>query len=111
MLAARMGTGNRNTGAGEALLYQSGHIILVTLTEASTVHKIPAAEFKARCLAVMDQVSESGQPVIITKHGKAVVKLVPVEVGDDEIFGFMAGKARIVGDIESSAPRSDWKLR
>jgi prevent-host-death family protein len=75
------------------------------------MQKIPAAQFKAQCLAVMDQVSQSGQPVIITKHGKPVVKLVPVEINGKDIFGFMAGKARIVGDIETSAPLSDWNLR
>jgi prevent-host-death family protein len=70
------------------------------------MQKIPAAQFKAQCLAVMDQVSQSGQPVIITKHGKPVVKLVSVEIDVKDIFGFMAGKARIVGDIETSAPKN-----
>ncbi len=74
------------------------------------MQKIPAAQFKSQCLAVMDHVSESGQPVIITKHGKPVVKLVPAEFSEDDIFGFMAGKAKIVGDIETSAPLSDWNL-
>jgi len=74
------------------------------------MRKIPAAQFKSQCLAVMDRVSQSGQPVIVTKHGKAVVKLVPAEISEDDIFGFMAGKARIVGDIETSAPLSDWNL-
>ncbi len=74
------------------------------------MRKIPAAQFKSQCLAVMDRVSQSGQPVIVTKHGKAVVKLVPAEIREDDIFGFMAGKARIVGDIETSAPLSDWNL-
>jgi antitoxin (DNA-binding transcriptional repressor) of toxin-antitoxin stability system len=59
----------------------------------------------------MNQVSQSGQPVIITKHGNPVVKLVPVEMDGKDIFGFMAGKARIVGDIETSGPLSDWNPR
>jgi prevent-host-death family protein len=75
------------------------------------MQKIPAAQFKAQCLAVMDQVSQSGQPVIITKHGNPVVKLVPVEMDGKDICGFMAGKARIVGDIETSGPLSDWNPR
>lgn len=73
--------------------------------------KIPAAQFKARCLSVMDRVSESGEPVIITKHGKPVVKIIPAEISEEEIFGFMAGKAKIVGDIETSMPLSDWNLK
>jgi hypothetical protein len=34
------------------------------------------------------------------------VKLVPVEIDGKDICGFMAGKARIVGDIETSAPKN-----
>jgi prevent-host-death family protein len=41
--------------------------------------QIAAGEFKAQCLAIMDQVSGSGEPVVVTKHGKPVVKLVPAE--------------------------------
>ncbi len=72
--------------------------------------KIPAAQFKSHCLSVMDRVSESGEPVIITKHGKPVVKLIPAKADGADVFGFMAGKAKIVGDVEISAPLSDWKL-
>ena len=38
--------------------------------------EMAAGEFKARCLAIMDQVRESGEPVLITKHGKPVARLV-----------------------------------
>jgi prevent-host-death family protein len=58
-----------------------------------------AGKFKARCLAIMDQVLQSGEPVLITKHGKPVAKLVPAEKRSDDIFGYMAGKVKIVGDI------------
>ena len=42
----------------------------------TTMKQIPAGKFKAQCLAVMDRVSQTGEPVVITKHGKPVVKLV-----------------------------------
>lgn len=58
----------------------------------------------------MDRVSESGESVVITKHGTAVAKLVPVETETREILGFMKGKARITGDIEDTASLSDWNL-
>jgi len=74
------------------------------------MQRIPAARFKTRCLALMDQVAESGRPVIVTKHGKPVVQISPVETGEDEIFGFLVGKGRIVGDIENTIPVSDWNL-
>ncbi len=66
--------------------------------------EIPAGKFKAQCLAIMDQVQASGEPAVITKHGKPVVKLVPAQAKGDDIFGFMKGKAKIVGDIMTSMP-------
>jgi prevent-host-death family protein len=62
---------------------------------------IPAGEFKVHCLAIMDEVQAKRQAVIITKRGKPVAKLVPVEKQKDDIYGFMKGKGRILGDIVS----------
>ncbi|MGA8501461.1 MAG: type II toxin-antitoxin system Phd/YefM family antitoxin [Candidatus Sulfotelmatobacter sp.] len=72
--------------------------------------QIPAGEFKAQCLAIMDQVLRSGEPVVVTKHGKPVVKLVPAESRVDDIFDYMAGKAKVVGDIVGPiTPAEDWE--
>jgi prevent-host-death family protein len=71
--------------------------------------QIPAGVFKARCLAVMKKVQKTGEPVIVTKRGAPVVKVVPVESEKNDIFGFMAGKVKIVGDIESPIP-VEWEV-
>jgi prevent-host-death family protein len=65
---------------------------------------IPAAQFKARCLALMDEVHETGQSLVITKHGKPVAKLVPAERAPKSIWGDLAGVVQILGDIESPVP-------
>ena len=62
---------------------------------------MPAGTFKARCLAVMKKVQATGEPVIVTKRGTPVVKVVPAQSDKNDIFGFMMGKVKIVGDIES----------
>jgi prevent-host-death family protein len=64
---------------------------------------IPAGAFKARCLAIMDEVQAKRQAVVITKRGKPVAKLVPVEKEKDDIFGFFKGKMKITGDVVSPA--------
>ncbi|HEV2521145.1 MAG TPA: type II toxin-antitoxin system prevent-host-death family antitoxin [Candidatus Acidoferrales bacterium] len=70
-----------------------------------------ASVFKARCLTVMNDVQATGEPVVVTKRGKPVVKVVPVKPENDDIFGFMADKFDIVGDIESPVvPLKDWKI-
>jgi len=71
--------------------------------------QMPAGVFKARCLAVMKKVQMTGEPVIVTKRGAPVVKVVPVESEKNDIFGFMAGKVKIVGDIESPIP-VEWEV-
>jgi prevent-host-death family protein len=63
--------------------------------------QMPAGVFKARCLAVMKKVQATGEPLVITRRGTPVVKLVPIRPKKDDIFGFMKGKVKVVGDIES----------
>jgi antitoxin (DNA-binding transcriptional repressor) of toxin-antitoxin stability system len=49
--------------------------------------------------------------VVITKRGKPVVKVVAVESGEGELFGFLAGEFKIIGDIESPlVPVSAWEV-
>jgi prevent-host-death family protein len=74
--------------------------------------EMAAGEFKAQCLAIMDQVLQSGEPVLITKHGKPVAKLVAARNNVDDIFGYMAGKVKVVGDIvEPVTPLEDWECK
>jgi prevent-host-death family protein len=76
------------------------------------VKEMAAGKFKAQCLAIMDQVLHSGEPVLITKHGKPVAKLVPAEKQADDIFGYMTGKVKIVGDIVGSGtPLEAWECK
>ena len=65
--------------------------------------KMAAGSFKTNCLAVMDEVQARHETVVITKHGKPVAKLVPVNTDTDEIYNFLAGKGTIKGDIVSPA--------
>lgn len=64
---------------------------------------IAVGRFRARCLAVIDEVQAKREAIVITKRGKPVAKLVPITSGADEIFGFLAGQGAIVGDIVSPA--------
>lgn len=60
---------------------------------------MPAGEFKAKCLEVMDQVQAKSESIVITKRGKPVARLVPVDPATDDFYGFMRGKVTILGDI------------
>ena len=69
--------------------------------------RMAAGSFKAHCLAVMDEVQAKRETVVITKHGKPVVKLVPTDKGADEIYNFLRGKGAATGDVISPAIE-DW---
>lgn len=60
-----------------------------------------AGKFKAQCLAVMDEVQAKRESVVVTKNGKPVAKLVPLDLpeGEDPLDAFYFGKIEIVGDI------------
>jgi prevent-host-death family protein len=58
-----------------------------------------AGEFKAKCLELMDEVAMSGGTIVITKRGKAVARLVPMEDQAAPLLGFYKDKMEIVGDI------------
>ncbi len=63
--------------------------------------KIPAGEFKAKCLQVIDEVQRLRMPIIITKRGKPVAKLVPLDEHPESFVGSMKGSMEIIGDIIS----------
>jgi prevent-host-death family protein len=65
--------------------------------------KMAAGAFKTNCLAVMDEVQAKHETVVITKHGKPVAKLVPVNAEADEIYDFLKGKGAVKGDVVSPA--------
>lgn len=61
---------------------------------------IAAGVFKAQCLKLMDRVAEKHEIITVTKRGKAVVRMVPVEaVLESPLFGYLRGKGKITGDI------------
>ena len=63
--------------------------------------RIAASKFREKCLTLLDSIGPEG--IIITKRGKPVAKLVPVDKEKDDIFGFFKGKIEIKGDIVSPA--------
>ncbi len=65
-------------------------------------NKIPAGEFKAKCLGLLDEVQRQRKEIVITKRGKPVAKLVPVKnVRSESFIGSMHGTMEIMGDIIS----------
>lgn len=68
--------------------------------EPGAERAIPAGQFKARCLKLMEEVRRQRTSLIITKHGKPVARLTPVEAEPaPSLFGFLKGTVEIHGDL------------
>ena len=70
---------------------------------------IPAGEFKAKCLSLMERVARTRESIVITKRGRPVAKLMPPDEPEPlrPIFGYMAGTAEIRGDLVT-LPETAW---
>jgi prevent-host-death family protein len=74
--------------------------------------KIPAGQFKTKCLAIVDRVQKTGESVLITKDGKPVAQLSPAPASPKDVLGYMAGKVKIVGDIVGPiTPLEGWETK
>ncbi len=64
--------------------------------------EVQAGQFKQQCLKLMDEVAVTRVPLVVTKHGKPIVRWVPAEDHPASSFGSMAGTVTILGDIVAS---------
>ena len=74
--------------------------------------EIAISEFKAKCLALLEQVQKTKKPIRVTRFGKPVAEVVPVppEKGPGDWIGSMKGTIKILGDIVSPASEEqDWE--
>jgi len=74
---------------------------LLTMVISQMTRHIKASEFKAKCLALMDEVARTGSAVVITKHGKPVAELVPHRPRRKSARGILKDELFITGDIIS----------
>ncbi|MHA1539590.1 MAG: type II toxin-antitoxin system Phd/YefM family antitoxin [Alphaproteobacteria bacterium] len=63
---------------------------------------IAAGEFKAQCLRLMDDVNKTRVPLVITKRGIPVAKLVPFNETAPSLFGYMKDSVELKEDITST---------
>ena len=80
------------------------------LIRDKSMKEISAGQFKTHCLAVMEEVLTTREPVLITKRGRPVAKLVPVKQKSSKFLGRLQGVVKILGDIESPIePAKNWR--
>jgi prevent-host-death family protein len=67
------------------------------------MESISISRFKATCLAVLQRVHSTGQPVLVTRRGEPIAEVVPPSRPTQDVrqLGVLAKRGRIVGDILS----------
>jgi prevent-host-death family protein len=66
---------------------------------------VPAARFKEQCLSIIDRLDPEG--IVITKHGRPVARVLPIEHASAELVGSLRGRIRVTGDLLSTGVK--WK--
>jgi len=81
-------------------------------SEGTVMEKIAISKFKATCLAVLEKVRQTGQPVLVTRFGQPVAEINPPGAGAKPVrkLGAMIGTMKIAGDIVGPiGEESDWE--
>lgn len=81
---------------------------VATGTDSSQPRTIAAGEFKAKCLKLLDEVAETREAIIVTKFGKPVARLLPIEAKRTQLRGAMRGSVLWEGDIISPLGEDAW---
>jgi prevent-host-death family protein len=80
---------------------------LMTIIVTMKPRVVPAGEFKAKCLELMDRVAATGRPVVITKRGTPIARLEPAVRRRATLRGFMKGRIEVIGNIVEPI-EADW---
>ena len=75
------------------------------------MEQLAISKFKATCLAVLERVNKTGEPILVTRFGKPVATIMPPGIAHHvPRFGTGIGSAEILGDIVGSiSDESDWE--
>ena len=85
-------------------------------TSLGGLRQMAAGEFKAKCLGIMDEVNETGRPLVVTKRGEPVIKIVPFrnDKKRSDFLGRLEGIIKINGDpddlVKPIFPLEDWDM-
>ena len=76
-----------------------------------SMEQMQISEFKAKCLAVLARVGRTGNPVLITRFGKPVARIVPAARADrDAWLGSLRGSGKILDDlVEPVSSPDEWE--
>ena len=75
----------------------------MTMSARAKDRSVPAGEFKAKCLAIFDEVERAGRSFVVTKRGRPVARVVPLAVGRSSLLGSVLHEEDLLSPVDS-----DW---
>jgi antitoxin (DNA-binding transcriptional repressor) of toxin-antitoxin stability system len=83
----------------------------IVISGSQAMEEIAISKFKATCLAVLERVRKSGQPILVTRFGQPVAEILPPRgLGSRRRLGARLGSMVILGDIVGpSGDESEWE--
>ena len=80
--------------------------ILVTMSARKRERSLPAGEFKAKCLALLDEVEAQGSTIVITKRGRPVARVVPLARARGSLRGSLLHEEDLLSPVDV-----EWEAR
>jgi prevent-host-death family protein len=77
------------------------------------IEKVPISKFKATCLALLDRIKRTGQPILVTRKGEPIAQIIPPPAPKrpGSWVGSFASRGKIVGDIIAPAvEQGEWDV-
>ena len=68
----------------------------------SKERRIPAGRFKATCLALLDEVAATRRSVVVTKRGRAVARVVPIDETTPDLSGSVVSEGDLIGPLDEA---------
>lgn len=69
------------------------------------------SELKAKCTAVLREAQRSGEPILVTRHGRPIARIEPIAgPGAERRLGVHRGRMKIKGDIVHTGTEDDWEM-
>ena len=76
-----------------------------------TEETVAVSEFKAKCLAILRRVQETGRVVVVSRRGERIAEIhPPTPVAQPDWLGSMADRGRIVGDLIEPVAEGEWEV-
>ncbi len=81
-----------------------------SMSSQNSAKQISISEFKAKCLSLLDETGRTGKEYLVTRNGKPLAKVIPIQKKSQTSRGSLAGLVKLHGDIVSVDFSEDWDV-